>query len=606
MKKFFIYSFFIIVICFSTIFFYLSFFGYETDRFNQIIKTEINNSKKGFSLDFEKISILLDIKKFTLFVKFLRPEVEYKSLKVPIKTLRASIDLNSLIKDKVSIKNVEIETNFIELNSIKKSALDLLNASFYKNYLNKIIKSKFKISSSFNLNDNYNVKNFTLSGEIKNTDYSINSNNKITNIKLNFVLKDKNIKVNSLSANLNHVSIEDGLIVIKNQKSFTNMDIKTSVFLNKDNLKLPVIKKTLKKGEVYKLNSELNVYKNGKYLIKALSLNDNENILKVDNLSLNKNFQIQSFKTIQVKTKDENKVNNNFKIENKDTILIKGKIFDATILLRELDNTDNKNNLLKNISKKIEIDFKEVLTSTELPLNNFRLIGLIKKGKLQKISAKSEYSKNKFLDISLNKDSKTGDSILEIYSDEAKPLVNGYEFFEGLEGGSLIFVSKSNKNKILGNLSIENFKLNKAPGFAKLLSLADLRGLTDALKGEGITFDKLSINYESTNDWMEISEIFLIGPSISILVEGYLDKKKDILSLRGTLVPAKTLNSLVSKIPVIGDILIGKKTGDGLFGVSFKIKGPTDNLKTSVNPVKTLTPRFITRTLDELKKKKSK
>ena len=606
MKKFFIYSFFFILVSLSGIVFYLSFFGYETDKFNQIIKTEINNKKKDFSFDFEKVSILLDVKTFTLFVKLLKPEVEYKSIKVPIKTLRANVDLKSLIKDKVSIYNVEIETNFIELNSIKKRALDLPNVSFYKDYLNKIIKSKFKISSSFNLNENYKVKNFILSGEIKNTDYAINSNYKITNIKLDFVFKDKIIKVNSLSANLNHAYIEDGLITVKNQKSFTNMDIETSVSFNKDILKLPVIKKTFKKDEVYKLKTELNIYKNGKYLIKAFSLNDNENMLKVDNLSLNKNFQIQSFKSIKVKTKDENKINNNFKIENKESILIKGKIFDASILLKELDNTDNKNNFLKNISKKIEVDLNEVLTSTELPLNNFRLIGLIKKGKLEKISAKSEYSKNKFLDLSLNKDSKTGDSILEIYSDEAKPLVNSYKFFEGLAGGSLIFVSKSNKNNTLGNLSIENFKLNKAPGFAKLLSLADLRGLTDALKGEGITFDKLSINYQSTNDWMEISEIFLIGPSISILVEGYFDKKKDILSLRGTLVPAKTLNSLVSKIPVIGDILIGKKSGDGLFGVSFKIKGPTDNLKTSVNPVKTLTPRFITRTLDELKKKNSK
>ena len=31
-----------------------------------------------------------------------------------------------------------------------------------------------------------------------------------------------------------------------------------------------------------------------------------------------------------------------------------------------------------------------------------------------------------------------------------------------------------------------------------------------------------------------------------------------------------------------------------------------DNLKTSVNPVKTLTPRFITRTLEEYKKKNAK
>ena len=137
-----------------------------------------------------------------------------------------------------------------------------------------------------------------------------------------------------------------------------------------------------------------------------------------------------------------------------------------------------------------------------------------------------------------------------------------------------------------------------------MLSLADLRGLTDALKGEGISFDKLSIVYQIESGWMDIKEIFLIGPSISILVEGYFDKRKNILSLRGTLIPAKTLNSLVSKIPILGDILIGKKTGDGLFGISFKIKGPTNNLKTTVNPVKTLTPRFITRTLEEYKKRK--
>ena len=51
-----------------------------------------------------------------------------------------------------------------------------------------------------------------------------------------------------------------------------------------------------------------------------------------------------------------------------------------------------------------------------------------------------------------------------------------------------------------------------------------------------------------------------------------------------------------------GQILVGKKTGEGVFGVSFKIKGPPKNLKTTVNPIKTLTPRFITRTLEKIKK----
>ena len=100
---------------------------------------------------------------------------------------------------------------------------------------------------------------------------------------------------------------------------------------------------------------------------------------------------------------------------------------------------------------------------------------------------------------------------------------------------------------------------------------------------------------------MTIDEIYAIGSAISIMVSGYIDDEK-LVSLRGTLVPATTINRTIASIPLIGDILIGKKVGEGVFGVSFKIKGPPKDLKTSVNPIKTLTPRFITRTLEKIKK----
>ena len=78
-------------------------------------------------------------------------------------------------------------------------------------------------------------------------------------------------------------------------------------------------------------------------------------------------------------------------------------------------------------------------------------------------------------------------------------------------------------------------------------------------------------------------------------------EKDKLISLRGTLVPATTINKSIKKIPLIGNILVGKQIGEGVFGVSFKIKGPPKDLKTTVNPIKTLTPRFITRTLEKLK-----
>ena len=95
--------------------------------------------------------------------------------------------------------------------------------------------------------------------------------------------------------------------------------------------------------------------------------------------------------------------------------------------------------------------------------------------------------------------------------------------------------------------------------------------------------------------------MYAIGPAVSILMDGYLENKQ-LISLRGTLVPATTINRSIASIPLLGKILIGEKTGEGVFGVSFKIKGPPKNLKTTVNPIKTLTPRFITRTLEKIKK----
>ena len=91
------------------------------------------------------------------------------------------------------------------------------------------------------------------------------------------------------------------------------------------------------------------------------------------------------------------------------------------------------------------------------------------------------------------------------------------------------------------------------------------------------------------------------SPAISILMDGYIEPKK-LVSLRGTLVPATTINRYIASIPLLGKILIGDKTGEGIFGVSFKIKGSPKNLSTTVNPIKTLTPRFITRTLEKIKK----
>ena len=141
----------------------------------------------------------------------------------------------------------------------------------------------------------------------------------------------------------------------------------------------------------------------------------------------------------------------------------------------------------------------------------------------------------------------------------------------------------------------------KVPALAKLLTLASLQGIADLLTGEGIRFTDFEMKFSNKKNVMTIDELYAIGPAISILMDGYIQSNK-LISLRGTLVPATTINKTISSIPVLGKILVGDKTGEGVFGVSFKIKGPPKNLETTVNPIKTLTPRFITRTIEKIKK----
>jgi len=601
---------FILFLLFVSVF-YLSFFGYETNKFNELIKSEVKKSNKNLSLDFEKISVLLDIKKLTLFVKFINPKVDYFQVSIPLMTLRTDIDLEPLIEKKLGVKRVVLATEHLDFDKIKPL---IIKMQLKEESLKNIKSARFQIKNlelefnkSFELKENYNI-----SGTINTANIKISKEHEIKNLITNFSYKKNNLYLNEASWSLNDLpdterEFFNGELKLGERKKNYEIDLSFKTKQISSLLRIPVMNYSFSKDNIALVKTKFLINKNKTILFKEASIEDRDNQLEIKNLHLGKNYNLINFKEIKIKTAIDNDVNNEFQIINKkNKISIEGKVFDAKTILKELSKDGKKNKFLKTISKDIEIDFDRVLKVAKFPIQNFRLIGKINKGNFEKISAKSDFSNNEHLDVSLVKQKETDEKILEVYSDIAVPLLSDYKFFQGLDGGNLIYVSRFNKKRSFNELTINNFKLNDAPVLAKILTLADLKGLTDTLKGEGISFDTLSIKYESDPSTMTINEIFMIGPSVSVLVEGYVEKKNGLVSLRGTLVPAKQLNKLVSKIPLVGDILVGKKVGEGVFGLSFKIKGLPDNLKTTVNPVKTLAPRFITRAVEAAKKRRAK
>ena len=79
-------------------------------------------------------------------------------------------------------------------------------------------------------------------------------------------------------------------------------------------------------------------------------------------------------------------------------------------------------------------------------------------------------------------------------------------------------------------LIIDNFKV-KIPVLAKILTLASLQGIADLLTGEGIWFTDFEMKSSKVNNLTTIEEIYAIGPAISLMMEGYIEKDQ-VVSLR--------------------------------------------------------------------------
>jgi len=508
-------------------------------------------------------------------------------------------------------EEIEIKGKFNSKFSLEKNQLNKL-FSGVKFFTENEIESQGSLLHDFNLKINNNFKivdyNYKSNGNLSQTKVILKEYFKseliekpikkifLEKVKLETIINKKNKSLildgfySFNSSNYKKFQVKHN-IDKKNKNYLIDLDLSENIFLDIINFRTDSKKKS-------NIKIDLKI-KNKKFIFDSINFTEGKNNISIKGLILNNKKELDKLLSIKVLTFNKNKENNNFTVNIKKKISVSGKTYDASNLVKVLSE-NNKSNPLKKFNKEIKMEIKKFITK-EVPLNNFNLIGSIQKGKFNQISAKSEFLPDEYLDVSLKK-TPNNKKILEVYSDVPRALLSDYKFFEGIIGGKLLYNSIISVTGSTSKLKIENFKVIKAPTFAKLLTLADLGGVTDLLSGQGMSFDILEIDLIEEKNVTTIKEILALGSSLSLHMEGYIEKTTGLVSLSGTLVPAKTLNSLVSKIPVVGNILVGPKVGEGIFGVSFKIKGLPGKVKTTVNPVKTITPRFIMRALEKLKK----
>ena len=536
-----------------------------------------------------------------------------KNFKLKNMFLKSNIDLDQLKYNRESYIS-EFFPNINEDIILKNHKLKL---QYSKSLLSIIGEGEIKLEENFNKIDyifknndqSFNIQsNLTLDAiSLKKQDFisvffpSANENINLRNQKLNIKYNNKKLSL----AGEGKIKVDDEFESIKYLISTKDKKINFDLDLNLDKTNFEVNFFNYKKNN--KIDTQLKIdgyYEQDKNLsLNNLTILEDKNKIEVSNLILNKNNSIINVDYIEFDYLDtENKLNKYSikRIKKNDYDIIGFNLNANTLITNLLKGNDKKRNNIfqNNIALNIKLDevsLDEINYISDLKGNLF-----IKDNSVVDANLSALFDDKKNISFSINSDAENN-KITTLYSSKAKPLVERYKFIKGFDEGYLDFYSSKKDNISISKLNIYDFKLKELPVLTKILTLASLQGIADILSGEGIRFDEFEMNFKNQGDLMTIDEIYAIGPAISILMSGYVEDDK-LISLRGTLVPATTINKTISSIPVLGKILVGDKTGEGVFGVSFKIKGPPKKLETTVNPIKTLTPRFITRTIEKIKK----
>ncbi|MDX1974257.1 MAG: AsmA-like C-terminal domain-containing protein [Rickettsiales bacterium] len=195
-----------------------------------------------------------------------------------------------------------------------------------------------------------------------------------------------------------------------------------------------------------------------------------------------------------------------------------------------------------------------------------------------------------------------GQRQFSLSADNAGAFIKAAGVFEGMSGGTLSISGNYDDtvqtdkatSKLHAKLIINDFTLTNAPVLAKILSLASFTGLIDSLQGKGVRFEKMTAPFTLQNDVFTFRKVKVRGPSIGLTAEGTIALPHVDMAIQGTVVPAYTLNSMVGKVPIVGNVLTGGD-GQGVFAASYNVKGTYKEPDVSVNPLSILAPGFLRR-----------
>ena len=189
-------------------------------------------------------------------------------------------------------------------------------------------------------------------------------------------------------------------------------------------------------------------------------------------------------------------------------------------------------------------------------------------------------------------------------ADDAGAMLRAFGIYKNVIGGKIAIHGQSKKegdpHDMVGQAEMTDFKVVHAPTLARLVSALSLPGIVGLLNNEGLGFSKLqanySWNYKPEGSVLSIEDGRTSGNSVGFTFDGKIDQSNSTIDVSGTAAPLSTLNRIIGKIPLVGNLLTGGPSA-GVIAATYTIRGKTDAPDVSVNPLSVLAPGIVRKIL---------
>ncbi len=537
----------------------------------------------------------LNIKNGTVKLKDLDTDIENADILLEIFSKNQDV-INYLDTSPINKKS------FSKLRNIKGDTLVNLNLKFpllIDLPTEKIVyNSNVTITNSIfeDIFSNYDLDDFYLNIEINNSKVLYDGGGKIFDSYTVFSGEQSNIKEGfkgeikgkyTINSSFSEHFFPDGDVIIKG-----NAKISYNILENNDGFS-----KIEGLGNLENLNLKSDFlgpnldFKNGKlrFLIRPY---DNSFSgfadIKTSNLNLEVNsiFNLSKVIELDVQTFKSPKQDFNLKYESENNKFL---INANKLSLDSIDIFEEDNLTVENFELDLKInDFK----IGDMNFSNSIVYAKKLNNSFQKISV-NLVGENDFHKLSISEEEANKEFILE--SNYIPGLLNILDLDFNINKGSIKIegLKKENSENYEGAIAGKNIVFFDAPFLANFFSIFSLDGFAQKLKDGGIIFNNFNAKYKLENDKFKVVDSLLKGSELGIQFDSVIGLDDDYFLMNGSIIPAYTINTLITKFPIVGDIITAGSPEDGLIGAKFKVEKIDGEYEVFYNPISVFVPNII-------------